>query len=55
MAAALDIMPQQAVMGAYTAVSAPELFIQKQVATFDGSALLHISNDHAIYTVNAST
>ena len=39
MAAALDIKPQQAVMGAYTAVSAPELFIQKQVATFDGSAL----------------
>jgi len=35
----LDIKPQQAVMGAYTAVSAPELFIQKQVATFDGSAL----------------
>ena len=39
MAAALDIKPQQAVMGAYTAVSAPELFIQKQVATFDGSIL----------------
>jgi hypothetical protein len=39
MATALDIKPQQAVMGAYTAVSAPELFIQKQVATFDGSAL----------------
>ena len=35
----MDIKPQQAVMGAYTAVSAPELFIQKQVATFDGSAL----------------
>ncbi len=39
MAAALDIKPQQAVMGAYTAVSAPDLFIQKQIATFDGSAL----------------
>ena len=39
MAAASDIKPQQAVMGAYTIVSAPELFIQKQVATFDGSTL----------------
>ena len=39
MAAALDIKPQQAVMGTYTAVSAPDLFIQKQIATFDESAL----------------
>ena len=39
MAATLDIKPQQAVMGAYTAISAPDLFIQKQVATFDGTAL----------------
>ena len=40
MAAAL---PQQAVMGAYIAVSALELFIQKQVVTFDGSALPALS------------
>ena len=39
MAAALDIKPQQAVMGAYTAVNAPDLYIQKQVATFDGLVL----------------
>ncbi len=48
MAAALDIKPQQVVMGAYNGVSAPDLFIQKQVATFDGSALTGFSGGFTV-------
>ena len=37
MAATLDIRPQQVVLDAQSAINAPDLFIQKQVVTFDGS------------------